>query len=370
MKKDLLSIFIIAFVLLFMILFMVSPKKEFSENENRNLETFPKFSIESLFEGKYIPSLEAYITDHFILRDTFMGIKTKYQLLLNQKLINDVYIGSDEYLFQRYKTPENTEKLIKKLNEFYDKNSNVEMNLILVPSSGTINIDKIPNDVDFSKQLNTIKYVYENLKFKCIDIYDALKIGSADNEMYYRLDHHWTMYGAYCGYLEFCKQKGFVATDINNFEIKTVTDEFNGTLYSKANIYSYKPDKIDVFFKNEDLNVNYVYSNRVTKTLYEDKHLETKDKYAYFLDANHALIKITNENIKDNMKQNILIIKDSYANSFIPFLTSHYKEIHVIDLRFHPSDISTYIKENNINEVLFLYRAQEIDNDTSIYVIR
>jgi len=366
MKKNLLSIFIIIFVLGFSIFFIFNPKQKFSENENRFLQEFPKFSFESLLSGEYINNLENYLTDHFPLRDAFMGIKTKFQLLLNQKLINDVYIGKDEYLFQKYNDPVNTDKLINKLNQFYQNNNTVNMSFMLVPSSGVINKDKLPNNVSFDKQKDTINYIYENIDFNYIDVTNSLIDGNKEYEMYYRLDHHWTTYGAYFAYLEFCKINNIEPLSINNFEIKTVTEEFNGTIYSKANIYSYKPDKIDVFLNDEKVKVNYVVSNKVTNTLYEEKHLSTKDKYAYFLDANHPLIEITNE----TKKGEILIIKDSYANSFIPFLTNHYNKIHIIDLRFYNGSVTNYMKENNIENVLFLYNVQGIDDDLGIYKIK
>lgn len=365
MKKNLLSIFIIIFVLSFSIFFIFNPKKEFSENENRYLQTFPEFSFESLLDGKFISEFESYLTDHFPLRDTFMGIKTRFQLLLGQRLINDVYIGKDEYLFQKYNDPINTDKLINKLNEFYTNNS-VNMEIMLVPSSGVINENKLPNNVSFKNQIDTINYIYENIKFNSIDVTNALIEGNKEYEMYYRLDHHWTTYGAYYAYLEFCKSNNLEPLSMDDFTIKTVTNEFNGTIYSKANIYSYKPDKIDVFLNNEQITVNYVASNKITNTLYEEKHLSTKDKYAYFLDANHALIEITNE----SKEGEILIIKDSYANSFIPFLTSHYNKIHVMDLRFYNGSVTEYIKQNNIENVLFLYNIQGIDEDLGIYKIK
>ena len=365
MKKNFLSVFIILFVLGFSILFILLPKKQFSENENRYLESFPKFSFNSLMSGKYIINLENYITDHFPFRDTFMSIKTKYQLLIGQKLINNIYIGKNEYLFQKYENPVNTNKLINKLNEFY-QNNDVNMSIMLVPSSGTINKDKLPNKVSFDLQNETIKYIYDNLRFNSIDVTNSLIEGSKKYEMYYRLDHHWTTYGAYYAYLEFCKSNNIEAISLDEFDIKTITEDFNGTLYSKANIYSYKPDKIDILLNDSKLSVNYVASNRVTDNLYEDKHLNTKDKYAYFLDGNHPLIQITNE----EQEGEILIIKDSYANSFIPFLTNHYNKIHVIDLRFYNSSVSNYIKENKIENVLFLYNIQGIDNDTGIYKIK
>jgi len=78
------------------------------------------------------------------------------------------------------------------------------------------------------------------------------------------------------------------------------------------------------------------------------------------------LIQITNEEGNDE----ILVIKDSYANSFIPFLTNHYNKVHVIDLRFYNTSITEYIKENNIENVLFLYNIQGIDEDLGIYRIK
>lgn len=365
MKKNFLSIFIIIFILGFSISFIFLPKKQFSENENRYLAKFPEFSFETLLSGEFIEGLETYLADHFPLRDTFMGIKTKYQLLMGQKLINGVYVGSDEYLFQKYENPVNTDKLINKLNEFYSNNK-VNMNMMLVPSSGVINKDKLPNNVSFDLQLETIKYIYDNIDFNTIDVTNSLIEGSKNYDMYYRLDHHWTTYGAYYAYLEFCKSNNIEPLSLDEFTIKTVTEEFNGTIYSKANIYSYKPDKIDIFLNDNKLSVKYVATNRVTDTLYEEKHLSTKDKYAYFLDANHAIIEITNE----EQDGEILIIKDSYANSFIPFLTNHYNKIHVIDLRFYNGSVTEYIKQNDIEDVLFLYSIQGIDEDLGIYKIK
>lgn len=55
--------------------------------------------------------------------------------------------------------------------------------------------------------------------------------------------------------------------------------------------------------------------------------------------------------VVDNGK--ILILKDSYANAFIPFLQSHYKEIHIVDPRHYKGNIITYIKENEIKKVVF-----------------
>ena len=102
--------------------------------------------------------------------------------------------------------------------------------------------------------------------------------------------------------------------------------------------------------------------------MYEEKYLNEKDKYSYFLDNNHALITITNKSLNNNNE--LLVIKDSYANSFIPLIAKHYEKIHVIDPRYYRLSISSYIRENNISNVLFLYNVLTLDDDMGIVSVR
>ncbi|HBR30975.1 MAG TPA: hypothetical protein DD733_02715, partial [Clostridiales bacterium] len=39
---------------------------------------------------------------------------------------------------------------------------------------------------------------------------------------------------------------------------------------------------------------------------------------------------------------------------FVPFLVSHYSEIHYVNPNYYSGDISAYISENGIEEVLFM----------------
>ena len=106
--------------------------------------------------------------------------------------------------------------------------------------------------------------------------------------MYFRLDHHWNAHGAYIAYLAFCEAAGLKPYGRDEFNIQTVADDFCGTYYSKSTYYRYKKDTIDVFVPKfeYDYSVEYVKENITTDTLYEDSYLNTKDKYAYFLDGN------------------------------------------------------------------------------------
>ncbi|MEG2322225.1 MAG: DHHW family protein [Bacilli bacterium] len=356
------SILICLFVLGFSIFFMFNPKKEFSSNENRYLEKWPKYSFSNLEDGSYIKKVESYLTDHFIFRDNFMGIKTSYQQLIGLKKINNVYLGQD-YLIEDFSKPINTDKFIDKLNSFYLNNKDIKMNLMLVPNSISINSSKLPFLATSYDQKGLITDIYDKVNFDSINVYDTIYDANRNNQMYYRLDHHWTSTGAYLAYLEYCKANGLEPN--LNYKIKTVTDDFNGTLYSKANIYNMKADHIDIYEYNNNLNV--IYNDHTTNSLYEEKYLSVKDKYSYFLDNNHALIKIINKDVKTSK---LLVIKDSYANSFIPFLVNNYEEVHVIDPRYYNMSISDYIKENKIDNVLFLYNLTSIDNNTGVFNLK
>ena len=376
MKRDnkikYMGIILSVFVLSFLFLFIITPKQTFSENENRVLEKFPMLSIDSILDGTFIENLENYTTDHFPFRDMFMNIHSTIERWLGKTIINGVYIGSDDTLIEEYKKPQKTDLFIQTLNSFYDRNNYINTNLMLVPTSITINKDKLPNNASSYSQLEVLEYIKKNIIFSTIDIVDTLKENNKTYPMYYRLDHHWTSYGAYYAYIEFCKQNSLEYLPISEYSIDEVTKEFNGTLYSKASLYSLKSDSIHVFKpKNgENLKVEYIVGDKITTkdSLYEYSYLDKKDKYSLFLNNNQPLIKITNNNINNGKK--LLVIKDSYANSLIPFLTYNFNEIHVIDPRYYKASITEYTKNNNITDTLFVYNMNTLDTDTGIYSIK
>ena len=90
------------------------------------------------------------------------------------------------------------------------------------------------------------------------------------------------------------------------------------------------------------------------------ENLDKKDAYTVFGGTNHSLFSISTP-VRKN--RNLLVIKDSYANCFIPFLTQDYRTITVVDPRYYYENIATVIKANDIDEVLFLYNANTFFSD-------
>lgn len=363
------ALFLSLIVIILTITFLFKNNTEFSENENRYLQLKPKFSFNSLIKGEFISKVEDYFADQFPFRDGFMNIKTSVDKLLGKKDINDVYLAQNDYLIEKYKNPINSDKIIKTLNNFQKDINYVNLNLMLVPTSISINSDLLPKNVEYQNQMTQLNYIYQKITFNTINVYDALLKQNKYYQMFYRLDHHWTSYGAYYAYLEYAKANNIDYLSINDFKIEEVTKEFNGTLYSKSNDYSKKPDSIHLFIpKKHNYKVEYVFTKKTTDSLYEKSYLDKKDKYSMFLDNNHPLIVITNKDIKNNSE--IVVIKDSYANSFIPFLVNHFSKVHVIDPRFYHDSISEYIKNNKkIKDALILYNMNTLDKDLGILTL-
>lgn len=390
----LISVTIGIIILALAILFVILDKKEFSDTENRNLAEFPKFTFERLRTGDFIEELEEYLADHFPFRNEFMSLKTGALKVLGQDKIGDLYLGEDDYLLEEYNVTADTTNIpIKTLNRFYNllpKGTN--MSLMLVPTSVEIYREKLPAFATNTSQKEVIDYVYENIDFNGINVYDYLEktkisfesyceIAKLKNEyasnidtnlkkdfnLYYKTDHHWTTFGSYLGFVSYMDYLGI--KELDRVEFQKITDDFYGTFYSKLidnslpreSMYKLKDDNIEYIVKN-------IATNNATNTLYEDNWLEEKDKYSYFLGQNQALLEIENKSINNDKK--ILIIKDSYGNSMIPFIAKEYKYVYVIDPRMYRISVSDYVKEKGISEVLLIYNVKTIETDLGIVNLR
>lgn len=348
--------------------FLLSPKQNFSENENRYLAKVPSLSWENLKSGVYMEDISAWLSDHFPLRNFFMGLKADTEITLGKKEINDIYIAKDEYLIEVYHAPINTERIADTFRKFYEKmNSfNIDTNLMLVPTAHSVLADKLPANAPSINQMDTAKSIYEKSGIPAIDCNSYLSLASKSGQIYYYTDHHWTTYGAYQGYLAFCEAKGLTPVSLEDMTAETVTDDFYGTIYSKVNDYSHKADSITLYTNPADvLTVNYTDTEEITDTLYNLDYISQKDKYSLFLNNLHTLIEITNETAESDRE--LVLIKDSYANSIVPFLTHHYKKIYVFDTRYYKQGPSSFIEEHpSVTDVLLLYNMNTLDTDSGI----
>lgn len=345
--------------------------REFSSKENRALEQKPKLTVSGIESGRWMNQYESYVSDQFAGRDFWVSLKSRIDLLAGKRKSNGVFKGKDNYLLEDISRPNETQLKMNltAMKKFQKQYKDIPMYMMLVPNAANIEADKLPHyavtedqDMQFSKIKNSL-----GTSFNWVDVESTLKKHKSE-EIYYHTDHHWTTLGAYYGYQALAKAMKYDTSKAPVMKSYAVTNAFNGTLSATSGyetgyeepMYIYAPEDLK---KAPQVVVNNINEKKKTATLYDTSKLKEKDKYALFLGGNYPILDIrTTADTTDRL----LMIKDSYANSVIPFLTSYYREIIVIDPRYYYDDISNVMEKNKITSVLFLYNGNTFVQDNSI----
>ena len=332
---------------------LLAPDKEFSELENRYLQTPPKLSLENLESGKFMEDAEDYVNDHVIGRDFWVALKAWSERLSGKQENNGVYFGKEDTLLNRLDEPD-YDTLMTSAGYVNDLvyNLNVPVYFGIIPSSTEIWSDRLPAGAPTADEKAIIDDLYDTVQTFTIDMYSALE-EHKDEEIYYRTDHHWTSLGAYYGYTALMEAMGMEAVPLDESAKVTVSDSFYGTTFSTSGVRWVAPDHIDRYISGDGVKVTgYPEGTPVESSLYVDSYLDKKDKYSSFLGGNQPLCVIETEHT-DAPK--VLVIRDSYSDSLAPFLTQSFSEIHLFDTRMNKTSIKAYVEENDIDQVVVLY---------------
>lgn len=357
------------------ILSAVLPQKAFSPSENRYLAMRPQFTIKSLVSGQYGKEYEAYLSDQFPGRDVWIGGKVYGERFMGKKDVNGVYFGKDGYLLERFeeediegellhKNLKATASFTAKLGKILGEN---RVKIMLVPSSAQIMKNQLPFGAapyDQKKVTEELLHYFSDqgvIKSEAekilIPVEDALK-PETDKSLYYRTDHHWTAKGAFTAYKAWALSAGLKPMGNNDFSVKTVSENFHGTIYSKINI-PWEYDSIEIYdpIEKQEYRVSFDGEEQWEDTLYFYDALKGRDQYSVYLDGNHGLTKIENLSArKENNERKLLIIKDSFAHSFAPFAANHFDTVYMADLRYLNINLQEWSEENGITDVLVLYQ--------------
>lgn len=359
---------------------LLEKDRELSPNENRYLEQAPKFSWEDVMSGKFQEKLEKYLRDQMVGRDAWITAKTAVQKATGKRDIGGAYVGKDGYDFEKI-TPEDVDEEQVKRNivavrDFFDEVSKTiapeRLSFLLVPTSGLILEDKLPDNARLFDQGAYIDRVQAAVSdYNLVDVRAELAAAKEDY-IYYRTDHHWTTDGAYIAYEKWCASAGLSCVKRDALEKTTVTEDFRGTLYSKILDADSAYDSICILTP-EGLGASYADQFTVTVgrdkqgRLFDESKLAEKDKYAFFLGGNYSQLVISGGHSGESGGRRLLVVKDSFANAFMPLIAGQFEEIHMIDLRYYNNDIQEYMSERGITDVLVLYNISNFISDQNLY---
>ena len=361
---------IVSFTLCIIIslLLVFGNQQDFSEDENRILQTL---EADQLLNGEFFSLLNSFCSDQFPGRKRFLFLSNLVNQALDLTESNGVIIGADGYLISRhdYTDLETLKKNISAVNTFLKLVSSESMKAQLMVAPRTVDVmtSKLPSQ--FPERYGTYEYeiITKNINEpQLISTLAHLKTCADGGEyVYYKTDHHWTVAGAYRAYETLAENFGFSAYPKEYFDIQCVSRDFYGTTYSKALLQGTVADQIYLYRYTGDENIKVIYWNgSLSKSsLYDFSVINEaqKDKYKVFLSGNTDLLLIRNENTN---RPKLLLIKDSFANSIIPFLSLHY-DIDVIDLRYYRGSVNDYIGKNKFDAVLLLYGVDTLCTDIS-----
>ena len=377
MKKDrqrkvqekLVGIIFILTLFLFLIINVIVPDREKSVQENRMLATKPKFRLSSLISGDYDEKFEAYMDDQFVGRDMWRKLKVTVDRVGGSRLENGVYIGTNGQLLEQIEVADENHLAanIKAIKSFSESQSKIPVRMMLVPDAANVLNHSLPALAKPEDQTQMFSMVRKDLgdSVEWIDVSTELNKHKTE-KIYYKTDHHWTTLGAFYAFQAAAPSLGIEGDLSGNYVSYAVSDSFNGMLASKSGVNLGEKEQIDIYVPTEedtDLIVDYVDEGKRSTSLYDSSKLKEKDQYTVFLGGNSSLLDI--RTVSTSTKR-LLLVKDSFANSFIPFLTPYYREIVVVDPRYYSGTINDLMDSYRISEVLFLYSGNTFFKDNNI----
>ena len=203
-----------------------------------------------------------------------------------------------------------------------------------------------------------------NGNVKSVALYDAL-LAHRTEYIYFRTDHHWTATGAYYAYEQFCKAKGITPTPMSSYKVDEY-DGFLGTFYRDSNqntTMGANPDKVVAYHPlSTEATLDYGDSENANltrgKIIYDESTAPASLKYGAFITGDNAYSVINNPDVTDG--SSCIVVKESFGNAFVPFLTDHYQTIYVLDYRYWKGSISQFAQSKGVQDVLFVNNLSAI----------
>lgn len=344
----------------------LSHQRTYSPVEKRELQTRPEISITKVLDGRFQKKYESYLRDQFPGRDHWVSFQTDMELFMGKNEIHNVYIGKNHYLLEHYTEkefdPQQISKNLQALEKFVGKaKQNADVHVMMVPTKSWVLREKLPAFAPHYKEQKFYDALQQKLEKEDVlisvePVLDAHK----EEEIYYRTDHHWTTLGAWYAYEQYTKAVGGdLQRARGKKKFRCISKDFYGTTYAKIN-YARQADKIEIYEPEDKLRVVYNMGEKKTKTLYDVSFLKTADQYSVFTGGNQAVLEITG-GIKNG--KTLLLIKDSFANSILPFLAEDYEKLVVVDLRQLNVSGDRLLEMFSPTDILILYNSAQFAQD-------
>ena len=357
-----------------------------SQQENRLLQSKPIFSAESYLSGAYFRQWESYISDHILHRDKLLQLSAQIEQGMGcsfgsaaQIIETGADIGVSDDKDGAEPAPQAREQLLvleDRLLELYTHDTRqcaayaavlneyarwlpeqIEFYHMLIPMAVAFSEETYQQVSDDQQQ--AIAEVYQQLdeRIGTVDVYHALEQHQTE-DIYFRTDHHWTALGAYYGAEVFAEQAGWTLPALESYEMYTM-DSYLGQLalnHLTPQLQQH-PEPLTYYLRpgHNQKSTMYFYENGQTKSftapMINIDFNQKKADYGIFISGDYPYTVIEGEARNGRV---LAVVKDSYGNALIPWLTTGYDRIVAIDPRTCQENLQQLLTQYQVTDFLLL----------------
>lgn len=187
----------------------------------------------------------------------------------------------------------------------------------------------------------------------------------------FRSDPHWTALGAYYAYEEWCRYAGKEPVPLSEYK-EYAWEDFYGTLYyaaGKPRVITDHPDTVYAYEPPGDVHLYLDFTNRdkmgVETSLLVDRSTVKVDQYITFLSTDAAAATFYNNSIEDDSA--ILVLKTSFGNPFVYYLTQHYHTVYVVDMRYYQYySVTQFVEKHHVSDVIIIHATDLCYSDSGV----
>ena len=253
-----------------------------------------------------------------------------------------------------------SDRYIETVSKFADEMAEKGVRVISAPAPTSVGVmieEQYLPQINCASQKDMQAYLHNGMSENVlkVDVFGNL-LEHNDEYLFFRTDHHWTALGGYYAYEALCKALELEAVPLENFR-EWDQGKFTGSLYGRVR----HPNRL-----RADNLVAYVPPGDILMTVYEGNHyvgrekpvvadftmLDPGAKYSAYLSGESVLTVLENRSMEEG--PSCIVVKDSFGNCYVPYLTEHYKTIYAVDYRiYREKTLKVLAEEKNVNDVIF-----------------
>lgn len=253
-----------------------------------------------------------------------------------------------------------SDRYIKTLSDFADRMAEKGVRVISAPAPTSVGImveEKYLPQINCASQKDMQAYLHDGMCDNIVKVDVVSKLLEHNGEyLFFRTDHHWTALGAYYAYVALCETLGYTPTPLEEFE-EWDQGAFAGSLYGRVRYpQKLREDNLVAYIPPADITMMVHMKNNgwgQEKPVVNDFTKQSKgSKYSAYLSGQSVLSVLENNDMEEG--PSCIVVKDSFGNCYVPYLTEHYKTIYAVDYRtYRARGLAAMVDLYGIDDVIF-----------------